>query len=767
MSSYPISNVSDPVGRDLQASLPRGLAAVGGYPAYPAALSAPNALDDEDVIDLREYWRMLVRRRWTIISVAGIAVVAALIATFLTTPVYRASVLLQIERESSKVVEYETVMPENTGDNKDFYQTQYELLHSRSLARRVVDQLGLRSSDTFAPVPDTSFLDQLRADVTRWFTMPARGDQSGQGEPLAPDIETAFLRNLTVEPVKNSRLVTVHFNSPVPAEAATIANAVAENFVNTSLERRYEAASYAKKFLTERIELARANLDDSERRLIAYAREREIVNLDDKLGILMARLKDLSAKEVAVEAERIAAEAVYQVEVKEGGARTSGALKSTVIDKLKDRLTELTAQYQEQLKVFKPAYPKMQRLQQQINEVQRNLDQELKTIGSGTRVVYEAKGREEAKLLASINAVKAEILNLQDRSTDYQTLKRDVDTNRQLFDGLLQRMKEIGVVAGIGTNNISVIDPAEVPRSPFKPSLKKNLLIALALGLFGGIALAFLFETLDDTIKSSEELERRLDAPILGMVPWVTTNRDRQAKPIGMLVYDDPKSELAEAYRSLRTALIFATAAGAPRVLHFASPSAGEGKSTSASSTAITFAQSGSKVLLIDCDLRNPSQHKTFDLPNTRGLTSYLIGAADAAEIAVATEVSGLFVIPSGPLPPNPVELLSTARMPELVESARTRFDFVILDGPAILGLADALILANLARATVLVVESASTRIGALDGAAKRLRLANANILGAALVKHRISAGGYGYDYHYTYSYGGNERARLTGGSVG
>ena len=505
----------------LQPAGPRAMVQADGYPGYP---SAPMA-QDEDVIDLREYWNVLVRRRATIFTVAVIAVIAALIATYTTTPIYRASVLLQIETESNKVVEFGAVTSDGSSgswDSKDFYETQYELLRSRSLATRVIDQLGLRSSETFAPKAEESFIADLKKTVAGWLShdprsaAPISAATDDIGDP-GPKIEGAFLGRLTVSPVKNSRLVTVSFDGPNPEEAAAIANSVAENYVSTTLERRYDAASYAKTFLEERIELVRANLEDSERRLIDYAREREIINLDDKLDILMTRLKEMSSQQVTAEAQRIAAEADYQQMSRERSGRTTEVLESPVIQKLKERQAELEAEYQEKLKVFKPGYPKMQQLAQQIADVKRTMAQESATIGSATRATYEAKVAQEAKLAATINAIKSEILALQDRSTDYQTMKREVDTNRELYDGLLQRMKEVGVVAGIGTNNISIVDPAEVPLAAFKPSLRKNLSIALALGLFGGVALAFLLETLDDSVKSSEDVEKRIDAPILGL----------------------------------------------------------------------------------------------------------------------------------------------------------------------------------------------------------------------------------------------------------
>ncbi len=353
---------------------------------------------------------------------------------------------------------------------------------------------------------------------------------------------------------------------------------------------------------------------------------------------------------------------------------------------------------------------------------------------------------------AKMAELKTEILDLQNKSTDYQALKRDVTTNRKLYDGLLQRMKEVGVAAGIGTNNISIVDAGEVPRLPHKPSLKRNLLLAIVLGLFGGIGLAFLFEHLDDSIKSAQDLETRLGLAVLGIVPEVRGYRDK-ADTIALLNHEEPKSAVAEAYRSFRTALSFSTATGAPKVLHFTSASAGEGKTTSAVSAAIAFTQTGKQVLLLDCDLRNPSLHKELNLSNEVGLTNYLAGDHTPAQIVQRTQVKGLWTITTGPIPPNPAELISGGKMLDLLDQGEERFDMVIVDSPPVLGLADSLILANMSRTTVLVVDSGVTRRGAVEGALKRLRGAQANILGAVLTKYGQGGSGYGYDYNYSYNY--------------
>ncbi|WP_133511687.1 GumC family protein [Candidatus Thiosymbion oneisti] len=720
-------------------------------------VSVSHREDDEDLIDLREYWNILVRRRATVAMVLAVSLVVAVLVTFLATPVFRAETLIQIDREEGKVLEYQDLTTQESFNSKDFYQTQYELLRSRSLAGRVIDQLGLRSAGAGASdASDTdalSFFSEVAGTITDWI----KGDSSQAEEVVEPDVKTLFLANLGVHPVKKSRLVRVSYDSPDPKEAAAVVNAIAENFINMNLERRHEASAYAKTFLEEQTEQVQANLEDSERRLVAYAREREIINLDDKLEILMQKLKEMSSELIQAESARISAEAKYQEMLKEGPASTTAAsLGNRVVESFKARKADLDIEYQELIKIYKPSYPRMRQLQKQIAEIDRKIADELAAIAKSVETDFKAQIRREAKIRLRISEIKEEILALQDRSTDYQTLKREVDTNRGLYDGLLQRMKEVGVAAGVGTNNISVVDSAEIPRGPYKPNLKKNLAIALALGLFGGILLAFLSESMDDTMKSSEQVEKHAGVPVLGIVPFVSAaNQDSEVQSVSLLAHQAPQSVLGEAFRSLRTSLIFATAEGAPRVLHFTSSSPSEGKTMVAVNTAVTFAQTGNKVLLIDADLRDPSLHQVFFLPNTEGLTNYLASDVEPARIAQATNISRLFVVTAGPVSPNPVELLSSGKMLELVSLAQEKFDYVLIDGPPVLELADALVLASLARASLFVVEADKTRAGVLAASIKRLSGANARIVGCVLSKVRYASGyGYGYGYYDPYRYG-------------
>jgi succinoglycan biosynthesis transport protein ExoP len=752
------------------------------YPQVPVVATA--APDEEDFIDLRHLWGILLRRKGTVLLAAALVVLIGLIYTFTATPIYRGTLLLQIERQEGQVVKYKDVTPdEDARSGQDFYQTQYELLKSRNLARRVIDQLGLESQARKETDGESeSFLGNLASSLQVWLAGILGAETKTPADPgrveaeLPPpgSQEKALLDNLNIEPVRNSRLVKVSYESPRPAEAAAVPNAIANNFINMNLERRFEASSYATRFLQEQLQQARVTLEDSEKRLVQYSREREIIDSENRLSTLMARLQEMTTSLVKAEAARIEAEAAYLGLTKADNPGVAGLLDSAAIEKLKGRRAELQAEYEQNLEVYKPGYPKMQQLQRQIADIDKTIAKEVAAIAGSIRLKFETRQLEEAKLNQRIAEIKEEVLTLQDRSTDHQTLKREVDTNRELYEGLLQRLKEVGVTAGIGTNNVSVVDAAEVPRRPYKPSLTKNLVIALVLGLLLGVGLAYLLETLDDSIKTSEEAERRLGVPVLGLMPMASGDEyGLEGISLALLVNRDPKSPLAEAARSLRTSLLFSTSEGAPRICHFTSASPSEGKTTSAVVMAIVFAQAGGKVLLIDADLRNPSLHRTFGLANTEGLTNFLAGDIEPAKIARPTEVTRLFTITSGPLPPNPVELLSSPKMLDLLHLAVERFDYVIIDGPPVIGLADAMVLANLASATIFAIHTGETRAGAMEGAVKRLRGANAHVIGGIMTMAGRPGGGYGYgygysyDYHYTYSYGNKSGAEALPGKAG
>ena len=722
-------------------------------PPYASQLIEEEA--DGDELNLRELWQVIVKRRWTIFIFTLIVVSAVVTATFLMTPIYRASLTLQIDREDIKIVKTGEVAPEENGSSsQDYYQTQYELLKSRSLALRVVNQLGLAD----LPPPPPSPLAELKMWLTSWLPKIGEANNSEKLPSESNKIEgvvSGFLNNLTVEPVRNSRLVKLYYDSPDPRQAAAILNTLVKNYINMNLERRFDASTYARNFLQERLQQVKVKLEESEQQLVEFARKAQIINVDDKQNIISQSLAVTNTALAEAEKKRIATEAAYRQVLGAKGQGVSQVLDSKIIQTLKETKAKLEAQYQDNLSIYKPAYPAMVQLRNQINQVDAMINQEINNIRAAVTADYEAARSEEALLRSRLDQLKQDVLSLQDRSIQLNILRREVDTNRQLYDGLLQRFKEVGVAAGIGTNNISVVDEAKVPSWPYKPNLRTNALLALVLGLLGGVGLAFLFEHLDDTFRRPEELEKQLGLPVLGVIPKTPLVRG-EARPIALVGHDDPRSAFAEAYRSVRTALQFSTASGVPRVLAVTSAMTGEGKSTTAVSLAIQFAQAGKRTLLVEADLRKPSLHRTLNLDNQVGLTNYLAGGgAQPVDIAKPTHIPNLFAISSGPLPPNPADLLSSARMVELLSLAAGKFDQVILDSPPLLGLADALIIGNLCEGTLLAVEMGSTPRGYVLGALKRLRAARVPVLGTILTKLEARGGAYGYYRSYYYYHTG------------
>lgn len=713
---------------------------------------------DGDELNLRELWQVIVKRRWTIFIFMLIVVSAVVTATFLMTPIYRASLTLQIDREDIKIVKTGEVAPEESGSSsQDYYQTQYELLKSRSLALRVVNQLGLAD----LPPPPPSPLAEFKAWLTE--LLPKTGEAHDSEKPLSASnkvegVVSGFLNNLTVEPVRNSRLVKLYYDSPDPQQAAAILNTLVKNYINMNLERRFDASTYARNFLQERLQQVKVKLEESEREMVAFARQQQIISLgpDDKQSIVSQDLTTTATALAEAEKKRVDAEAVYRQMLASRGQQSQGlsqVLNSTTIQTLKDTKAKLEAQYQDNLTIYKPAYPAMVQLRNQIGQVDAMINQEINNIRAAITSDYEAARSAENVMRGQLEQIKQDLLSLQDRSIQFNILRREVDTNRQLYDGLLQRFKEVGVAAGIGTNNISVVDEAKVPILPHKPNLRLNALLALVLGLLGGIGLAFLFEHLDDTFRRPEELEKQLGIPVLGVIPKTPLARS-EIRHIALVGHDDPRSAFAESYRSVRTALQFSTASGVPRLLAVTSAMSGEGKSTTALSLAIQFAQAGKRTLLVEADLRKPSLHRTLNLDNQLGLTNYLAGGgAQPVDIAKPTHIPNLFAITSGPLPPNPADLLSSARMVELLSLAAGKFDQVILDSPPLLGLADALIIGNLCEGMLLAVEMGSTPRGYVLGALKRLRAARVHVLGTILTKLEARGGAYGYYRSYYYYY--------------
>lgn len=726
----------------------------------PALLETQDDRRDEDGIDLLAYWHILLKRRWLVLGVAAGVLALSLLSALMTTPVYRASVLLELQKEGTQVVQVGGLQPGDFGGwDPEFLQTQYELIRSKSLAERVANELALDRAAVERldePGPVGRILALLRPQPHP----PAKATAAASAKDAQADLDAAagmIRAGLVVEPVRDSRLVRINFDSVSPQFSARVANAIADGYIAAGLERRFGATSYAKTYLEDQLKLAKAKLEDSERKLVSFAQKESLVNTgEDGQSLATQNLTQLNAALAAEQDQRIRAQARWR-QASSGGALPADMIGNSNIRILQQQQAQLQGQYQQKLQTFKPDYPEMRQLKGQLDDLGQQIAREIAGVRASVKAEYDAASSQEGMLKAQIAALRNEALSVDGRSIDYNILKREADTNRQLYDNLLQRYKEVGVAGDVRANNISIIDRAD-DGWRIKPSLSRNLSLGLLAGLLLGILAALLLEFLDDTVKTPEDIEQKMRLAVLGVVPKLAARQNVAD------VVDDPRSAFSEAYRSIRTALQFATDHGVPKSLLITSTRPGEGKSTTALTLARHFAQLGKRVLLIEADLRNPSLHRTLSMsPNGVGLSNLLAGGCTLSEATTQSEEPRLDIILAGPLPPSPAELLAGSKLVSALTVAAEVYDQIIIDGPPVLGLADAPILSNAADGTLLVVHAGKTKIKPALLALKRLLAARARVVGALLSKYDARAAGYGYGYgyhHYDsyYAYGGKPR---------
>jgi len=744
----------------------------------PALLAPVKTLEMEKEPELLAYWRVIRKRRWTILSILFVLFTAVLIGTLKQTPLYRAKALLEIQKENPNILTVQELF-ELEAVSDTYLESQYRILESQSLAERVIDQLHLDQREEFNPSRRWALWRRKKAAPT--LHSFSSGATSLERDPQAHEnVLEHFQKRLNIEPVKRSRLVEVSFESQDLNLAAQVVNTLVSNYIEQNLEMRWEATQKASGWLAQQLVGMKAKLEKSEEELQDYARRNGLLFLETEKGqhenIVNERLRQLQEELTKAQAARYEGESLYRLVQQGDVGALPGVFDNRLMQDLTVRLAELQREYALLSTTFAPDYPRVKQIQSQIDELEGVLARERERAALRITNEYLAATRREKLLRQAFEEQEKQANQIAERSVQYNILKREVDTNKQLYESLLQRLKEAGVSAGLKASNVRIVDPAQPPQKPAKPQVLLNLAMGIVLGLGLGVGGAFLQEYLDNTLKTTEEVERLLHIPALALIPAAESLNHRGG--VGSLYGHNPKllanSEgktptkfpaqwyridrdgqhptLSEAFRSLRTSVLLSTAERPPQSLLVSSSQPGEGKTTVSTNLGISLAQLGQRVLIVDSDMRRPSVHKVFEIEDSLGLASYLTGQQDWRAVVRPTGIPGLDALVCGPTPPNPAELLSSERMQRLLREAIVDYNFVVLDSPPLLNVADSRILAALVDGVLLVVKGGETPRELAQRAHFHSRDVGANVIGVVLNNVDVRSGGDYYRYyHYDY----------------
>ncbi len=730
------------------------------YQSSQPAYASPSSQEPKEV-EFRDYWKVILKRKWTVISFTFIVLIATGVMTFTMNPIYRSTATIQINKENPQVVDFKEIFSINTME-MDYHQTQYRILESRTLAKRVIHSLKLSEHPEFLPKPKTAYQERKGKIVAFFSGFFSSSEKEASPSETKKEILliNQFLSRLKIEPIRNSLLVKIHFDSNHPELSAQVANTVAATYMQQNLEIRFITTEKAKEWLTGQLQDLKGKVERADEDLQFFGSKHDIISLDEKENVTMQRLTELNEALTKAESDRIAKEATYR-QIKGGNIDSfPSILESKLISDLKQAYIQLEAQYVKQLETFKADHPEIARLKKQMETLKTRLDGEISKIAAGIKNDYESGLKREALLRQAFEQQKKKVMGMKEKAIQYNILKREADTNRELYKGLLQKMKEAGISAGITASNIQLVDEAELPIKTHKPNKRLNLILALIVGLFLGVGLAFFFEYLDNSVRTPEDVEQLVRLPFFGLVPQISHERrthvDKETTcPIELITFGHPKSMLSEAYRNIRTSILLSFCGKPPKKIAISSPNPAEGKTTTAINTAIALSQTGARVLIIEADLRKPRIHRIFEQENGMGLSNFLSGNAELDSIVRQTEIPNLFYILSGPLPPNPSELLGSSLFKSMVESLGERFDHIVIDAPPILGFADSTVLSTCVDGTILVVQAGKTPRETLLRAKDILLQVNARILGVVINRVNLRGSGYdGYGYYYHHYYG-------------
>jgi succinoglycan biosynthesis transport protein ExoP len=712
---------------------------------------------------LLDYLIVLRKHQWLIVFFLLTVVSIVTIATFRMQPVYEATARVEIDRENSNTIHFgDSDSYDMYEDLEDYITTQSKILQSETLAMQTIKSMGLDR------------LPQFGGQGGK----PAAVASGGDASLRRPVALGPFLGGLSVKREPNSRLLDVTFSGTDPVLAARIVNAHLQNFIEQNFRSKYEAAAQASNWLAGQLNEMKIKVEKAEDARLAYERENQIWTIDEKNDISSQKLADLNKQLTDAQADRINKEAVYQLAQAGNYDALPAVRQSMVIQDILKQESELSAQYTDAVNQYGPKFPKVLRLQAQLKDLDQLVAREKTNIANQVEAEYHGARQKELLLKQALDQQKTEVNQMAEKLVQYNILKREAEANKQLYDGMLQKLKEAGITAGLRSSNIRIVDPALIPSGPSRPNKSRNIMLSILVGLVGGIGLALLREYLDNTVKTPDDIETLARLPSLAVVPAMAASNGKHRGRFSNLLkspamvsnegraelvsHHMPQSQMSEAFRALRTSLLLSQADHPPQVILMTSALPREGKTTAAVNLAVTLAQLGDKTLLVDADLRKPGINRALSLVDGKhaGLSSYLAGVSSLDLITVPhPAIANLAAIPTGPIPPNPADLLSSRRLTELMADLRSRYKFVVIDSPPIMAATDAVILSVLVDGVLMVVRSGETPKEAFTRTRDLLAGVKCHILGVVLNAVDASSPDYYYSYrYYPYSYGGYGR---------
>ncbi|MGH9870458.1 MAG: GumC family protein [Candidatus Polarisedimenticolia bacterium] len=714
-----------------------------------------NPSPTERQVHLLDYWQVLIKRRWVIYSALVLVTGLVTLGSFLVRPQYTATVQLQIEKYNPNVLPFQDVMASYSDFRDDFYETQSRLIQSRSVARAVVRKLDLSKHPAY------------ELPVSRSSEPPTPEERENI---LAAMVQAGTQVNL----IRNSRLVNISFTGPDAELSARVANTIGDSFIEFNASNAYNTSERATTSMSRLIETLTQEIDQKERNLQEYAKEQEIILLDEKQNATTQKLNDLNTAFTKAQTVRIGHEARYAAMKETPAEQMTELMTNDLLQELSRKHAELEREYVKMSERFKPAYPPMARLRIELEKARVRLDSERgdlrQRLVAQAREQYQAALREEQSLAEALDQQKRETQELGIRAIQYNNQRIEIENKRKTLEALLKRQTETQTTAGMENpqGNVRVVDEAAIPTAPSSPQRGLNFLLSLVAGLGLGIGLAFFFDYMDDSVNTADDLSRIAALPCLGIIPShdeearrlsvvrAKENNEEASRPeIDLATMRDARSQVSESFRELRTALLVSSPGRAPRNLLVTSSQPREGKTSTALNLAITLAQLNRRVLIVDADLRRPRLHKALEQANAAGLSTCLSGAESLDQVIVPAGPANLFLLPSGPPPPNPAELLDSAEFGSLVDRL-SGYDHVLFDSPPILSVTDASIMARHMDGVVLVVRAGATPRNSVARATEKLRVVKARVLGALL--NRVDVSSHGGYYRSYYSYYGHEK---------